>query len=174
MDNSPYLPGENASNRADRIYESEEIIIKARMLETEFQDRAIGYVNAMALSLSAKLALGSLIAMAFDKNAVLANNPDIDIRMLRFEEALNKTKLTFSRPDVMNPGLPAMLENIRQAFRDFISRSLNMNERKMQGERKSVLQTNQSMNDVSAGAPQQQQPRRHGFEALGEKLGLIR
>jgi hypothetical protein len=167
-----YLPNESQSARADRIYESEDIIIKARMLESEYQSKATGYVHSMALSLSAKLALSSLIAMAFDKNVVLANNPDIDIRVLRFEEALNKTKLTFSRPDVMNPGLPSMMENIRQAFRDFVSRSLNMNERKMQSERKSVLQTNSSMNDVSAGAPQQVPQKRHGFEAIGEKLGF--
>jgi hypothetical protein len=158
-------------SRADRIYESEEIIIKAKMLESEFQDRAFGIVESMALSMGAKLALGGLIAMAFDKNVVLANNPDIDIRCLRFEEALNKAKLTFTRPDVMNQALPGMLENLRQAFRDFVSRSLNMNERKMQGERKSVITSNVSGEDHNA-AGYSQQSRKHGFDLVKEKLNL--
>jgi hypothetical protein len=161
---------QQGQSRADRIYESEEIIIKAKMLESEFQDRAFGIVDSMALSMGAKLAIGGLIAMAFDKNVVLANNPDIDIRCLRFEEALNKAKLTFTRPDVMNQALPGMLENLRQAFRDFVSRSLNMNERKMQGERKSVI--TQNLGGQDQHAPGVQPQRKHGFDLIKEKIGM--
>jgi hypothetical protein len=163
-------PQSGGQSRADRIYESEEIIVKARMLESEFQDKAIGYVNTMSLSMGAKIAMAGLIAMAFDKNVVLAHNPDIELRILRFEEALNKAKLSFTRPDVMNQGLPSMLENIRQAFRDFVSRSYNMNERKMQGERKTVVQTNMANTDSSALA--NNNPRRHGFDLIKEKMGM--
>jgi hypothetical protein len=161
---------QQGQSRADRIYESEDIIIKAKMLESEFQDRVFSIVEAMPLSMGTKLALGGLIAMAFDKNVVLANNPDIDIRCLRFEEALNKAKLTFTRPDVMTQALPGMLENLRQAFRDFVSRSLNMNERKMQGERKTVVTQNLGGQDQSA--PGIQPSRKHGFDLVKEKLNL--
>ena len=162
--------GQQQAGRSERIYETEEIILKAKMLESEFMDRAVGIINTMALTMAAKLSLISLISMAFDQNAVLANNPDVDLRILRFEEAMNKAKLTFSRPDVMNPALPGMLENLRQAFRDFVSRSYNMGERKMQGERKIVQQTNMATTDTSASAPQQQ--RKHGFDLIKEKLGM--
>lgn len=162
--------GQQQAGRSERIYETEEIILKAKMLESEFMDRAISIINTMALTMAAKLSLISLISMAFDQNAVLANNPDVDLRILRFEEAMNKAKLTFSRPDVMNPALPGILENLRQAFRDFVSRSYNMGERKMQGERKIVQQTNMATTDTSASAPQQQ--RKHGFDLIKEKLGM--
>lgn len=155
--------------RAERIYETEELVLKAKMLESDFVDKAIMLIEQESLSRRAKIALASAVFMAFDKNAVLANNPDIDVRVLRFEEALNKVKLSFSRPDVMNPATVYLLENIRQAFRDFVSRSVNMNERRMQGERKvvSVYNTPESDERERQSNPQ----RKHGFDLLG-KIGL--
>ena len=167
----PMMGGQGTTSKADRMYDSEEIIIKAKMLESEYVDRAVSLINGASLSMGAKMALASVVYMAFDKNAVLANNPDIDMRVLRFEEALNKAKLSYSRPDVMNPAIVYMHENIRQSFRDFVSRSLNMNERKMQGERKTVMQTNMANSDTSALAQNQPQ-RKHGFDLIKEKLGM--
>ena len=157
-------------SRADRIFETEELVLKAKMLESPFYERFILLIDQASLSKRAKLALASVASMAFDPNAILANNPDLEMRCLRFEEALNKAKLSYSRPDVMNPDIVYLHENLRQAFRDFVSRSYNMGERKMQGERKIVQQTNMATTDTSASAPQQQ--RKHGFDLIKEKLGM--
>jgi hypothetical protein len=107
--------------------------------------------------------------MAFDKNVVLANNTDIELRILRFEEALNKTKLSYSRPDVMNPAIVYMHENIRQNFRDFVSRSIGMGERRMQGERKVIQGVYNVPQSEQSGGMQPQ--RKHGFNILGKIFG---
>lgn len=155
-------------SRADRIYETEELILKAKMLEVEFVDKVIYLIEQESLSKRCKIALASVVYMGFDQNAVLANNVDIEIRILRFEEALNKARLSYSRPDVMNPAVVYLHENIRQAFRDFISRSINMGERRMQSEKKVVSVYNTPESD--AAARQQGVQRNHGFN-LREILG---
>jgi hypothetical protein len=157
--------------RAERIYETEDIILKAKMLEVEFLDKIAYLIDNESLSRRAKMALTSLICMAFDKNVVLANNPDIELRMLRFDEALNKTKLSYSRPDAMNPAIVYLHENIRQAFRDFVSRSYMMNERRMQGERKSVTESVMTPQEIQDRTGQPPQQRKHGFGKLGELFG---
>jgi len=150
-------------NRADRVYETEELILKAKMLEVDFIEKAIYLIEQESLSKRAKIALASVVYMGFDKNAVLANNPDIETRVLRFEEALNKAKLSYSRPDVMNPAVVYLHENIRQAFRDFISRSVNMGERRMQSEKKLVSVYNTPESDERARQQQMGGQRKHGF-----------
>lgn len=154
--------------RADRVYETEELVLKAKMLEAEFFDKFVLLVDQEALSKRAKLALISTAAMAFDKNAILANNLDIDLRCLRFEEALNKAKLSYARPDVMNPAIVYLHENLRQSFRDFVSRSYQMGERRMQGEKKIIQGVYNVPESEFTGKPQE--PRKHGFGPLGEIL----
>jgi hypothetical protein len=155
-------------SRADRIYETEELILKAKMLEVEFVDKAIILIEQESLTRRAKLALASVVYMGFDKNAVLANNPDIEARVLRFEEALNKAKLSYSRPDAMNPAIVYLHENIRQAFRDFISRSINMGERRMQSEKKVVNVLSSPEQEAAQRQPQQ---RKHGLDIIGTLTG---
>lgn len=156
--------------RADRIFETEELVLKAKMLEVEFTDKVLHLIDQEALTQRAKLALAAVVLMGFDKNVVLANNPDIEVRVLRFEEALNKAKLSFSRPDAMNPATVYLVENIRQAFRDFVSRSINMSERRMQGERKTVS-IYSSPDQPGGGGGGGQQPRKHGLDIIGNLFG---
>jgi hypothetical protein len=156
--------------RADRVYESEEIIQKARMLESEYVGKIIYLIEQESLSRRAKIALAALVYMGFDQNVVLANNLDIETRILRFEEAINKTKLSFSRPDVMNPAIVYLIENIRQNFRDFVSRSIGMGERRMQGERK-IVQGIYNVPPAEQGMHGQPQQRKHGFNILGKIFG---
>lgn len=160
-------------NRADRVYETEEIILKAKMLEVDFIGNIIYLIEQESLSKRAKIALASVVYMGFDKNAVLANNPDIDTRVLRFEEALNKAKLSYSRPDAMNPAIVYLHETIRQSFRDFISRSVNMGERRMQSEKKlvSIYNTPESDERERIQRAQQGGGRKHGFDIVGTIMG---
>ena len=159
-------------SRADRVYETEEILLKARMLESPFFEKFVLLVDQESLSKRCKLALVSVASMAFDPNAILANNPDIDLRCLRFEEALNKAKLSYSRPDVMNPAIVYLHENLRQSFRDFVSRSADMGERRMQGEKKIISGVYQLSPEEArgAGSPPPQE-RKHGFNLLGKLMG---
>lgn len=167
----PTVSSMGGQSRADRIFETEELILKAKMLEVEFTEKVLLLIDQESLTQRAKLALAAVVLMGFDKNVVLANNPDIEVRVLRFEEALNKAKLSFSRPDAMNPATVYLVENIRQAFRDFVSRSINMTERRLQGERKVVNVS--SFGDGSAGdqGGQNRQPRKHGLDVIGKLFG---
>jgi hypothetical protein len=62
----------------------------------------------------------------------------------------------------MNPAVVYLHENIRQAFRDFISRSINMGERRMQSEKKVVSVYNTPESDAAA-RQQGGAQRNHGF-----------
>ena len=143
--------------RADQRYETEEHVHKASMMDVDYKYTLVSLVSEGSFSQRCKMALYALINMAFDKNSVLAFNSDIDLRMLRFEEAMNKTKLSFTRPDVMNPDVVYIMENLRQNFRDYISRSKDGGERRMQGERKQVV-TSEYRQSV-----QQDQQEKRGF-----------
>ena len=157
-----------STQRSDRIFETEEAIQKGKMLESDFFEKFVILVDNESLSQRAKLALISVAAMAFDKNAMLANNTDIEMRCLRLEEALNKAKLSYSRPDVMNPAIVYLHENLRQHFRDFVSRSLNMGERRMQAEKRTINESYVSPGEAPQYGGNQQSQRKHG--ALIEKL----
>jgi len=66
-----------------------------------------------------------VLTSGFDKNAMLAKNdkPGIQMRILEFEIALNLMVVECHESDIQNPAFLTFLENIRQAFRDFVSRS---------------------------------------------------
>lgn len=147
------------TSRADRIFEREEIIHKASMMDSDFRVTLSAIIDEELLSRRCKLALISIINMAFDKNAVLANNPDIELRVLRFSEAMNKAKLSYTRPDVMNPAIVYIHETIIQHFRDFVSRSYNEGERIKQGEQRVVSESSVSQQVLPAPAQEQ----RRGF-----------
>lgn len=147
-------------SRPERLYESEEIIQKATLIASDYKETLTDIVLQESLSQRCKLALLSVINMAFDKNVVLAWNANLEKRKLQLEEALNKAKLSYTRPDVMNPALVYIHETIRQHFADFVSRSFNLTERKMQAERRTVAGVTSS----SSFDPQQSD--RRGFTAL--------
>jgi hypothetical protein len=145
---------ETAQARAERIYEAEEIIHKASMTDSDYRLTLVALVRDELLSQRCKMALYAVIYMAFDKNVVLANNADIELRILRLKEALNKAKLSYTRPDVMNPAIVYIHETIEQHFRDFSSRSFRMGERIMQGERKIVQESRLGESTPTANAQQ--------------------
>ena len=157
--------------RADRVYETEELILKAKMLESPFFDRFVILVDQESLTKRCKLALISVASMAFDPNSILANNPDVEMRCLRFEEALNKAKLSYARPDVMNPAIVYLHENLRQTFRDFVSRSVNMSERRMQGERKTIVGSYNVPENEQGSYASQAPKRKHGLNIIGRIMG---
>lgn len=94
-----------------------------------------------------------VLTSGFDKNAILARNDNLDIRILDFEIALNLMVLECHESDIQNPAFMTFCENIRQMFKDFISRSKDASERdKLLKQEYGV--SGQSMNQ----SPQAQQP----------------
>jgi hypothetical protein len=70
-----------------------------------------------------------VLTSGFDKNAILARNENIKIRMIDFDIALNLMVVECHESDIQNPAFLTFRENIRQTFADFISRSKNAKER---------------------------------------------
>jgi hypothetical protein len=153
--------------RAERLYEGEEILHKARLIESDYKETLRELIKNESLSARCKMALLNLVEANFDKNVILANNQTLELRKLQFELALNKTKLSYTRPDVMNPAIVYIHQNIRTHFYDYVSRSLKMREREQQSERKTVQHV-----EYSDAQPQQQQPKRgFGLNPFSKKEG---
>ncbi len=148
------------ATRADRLYETEALVHKASMTDSDFRITIMRIIDQSLLSQRCKLALFAVVNMAFDKNVVLANNKDLERRILQFKEALNKAKLSYTRPDVMNPEIVIIHETSLQHFIDFVSRSEGGYEREKQGETKTVQDVRYSDREPS-GSQQQQQ---RGFD----------
>jgi hypothetical protein len=66
-----------------------------------------------------------VLTSGFDKNAILAKNDakGVMMRVLDFEIALNVMVTECHESDIQNPAFLTFTENIRQAFKDFVSRS---------------------------------------------------
>lgn len=66
-----------------------------------------------------------VITSGFDKNTMLARNDQkqIALRVIDFDIALNLMVNECHESDIQNKAFPNFVENIRQMFRDFVSRS---------------------------------------------------
>lgn len=71
-----------------------------------------------------------VLTSGFDKNAILAANKNLEIRIIDFKIALNLMVLECHESDIQNPAFLTFKENILQTFTDFISRSQDAEERK--------------------------------------------
>ena len=120
---------------AQQIYEQEDNVHKARLIESDYRQSLSQLIFQEALTMRCKIALISFINQSFDKNAILAINTSLAQRKLEFEIGLNKTRLSYSRTDAMNPIMPSLHQNIRGHFSDFVSRSLKGDERNKQADR---------------------------------------
>lgn len=146
------------SAKAQQLFEGEEILHKARLIESDYRESLKSQIQKESFTARAKLALIDLVDASFDKNVILANNSSLDLRKLSFRIALNKTKLSFTKTDVMNPAYVSMKQNIENHFDDFVSRSYRMMERERQAERKTVQ--NVKYEDIPN---QNAQPPKRGF-----------
>ena len=161
-----------SSATADRTFETEENILRARMMEADIGPALLAAIEKMAFSRQAKNSLQAVVVAHFDKNAVLANNNSIDLRMLKLDAALNRAKLCMTRPDVMNPNLVTTMHLIKISFGDFVSRSYMGGERKMQGERKNISEAIVTPREYQEATGQPAQSQNRGkLDILGRMFG---
>ena len=117
-----------------------------RRMDQEYSDAHYKFLASLIESVSAReiftqiantdfsqqciLGFHKLITANFDKNAMLALNENIELRIIDFEIAQNLHVLECYESDIQNPAFLTFSENILSMFRDFISRSKNAEERK--------------------------------------------
>lgn len=100
-----------------------------------------------------------VLTSGFDKNAMLAKNDakGVKMRILTFEIALNLMVLECYESDIQNPAFVTFVENIRQAFMDFVSRSPSERDQLLRQEFGQVVpQLGQQQNRGQMQQPQQQ------------------
>lgn len=111
------------------------------------------YIQIANTDFSAQCVNGffKVITSGFDKNTMLARNDQrqIAMRIIDFDIALNLLVLECHESDIQNPAFLTYTENIRQMFRDFVSRSAT--------ERDQLLRQEYAMPQQ-----QQQQPSQQG------------
>ena len=100
------------------------------LIESESARRFFQQVTDTDFSHQCILEFHKVLTSGFDKNAILARNDSVDIRILDFDIALNLMIFGCHESDIQNPAFLTFQENIRQTFRDFVSRSQDAEERR--------------------------------------------
>jgi hypothetical protein len=108
-----------------------------------------------------------VLTSGFDKNSMLAKNDKkgIAMRILEFEIALNLMVVECHESDIQNPAFLTFTENIRQAFRDFVSRSSTERDQLLRQE--FITQQPQQRGD-GQGQPITAMPRTGGMGRAGQ------
>ena len=96
------------------------------------------------------------LTSGFDKNAILASNKKIDVRIIEFDILLNFMVMPCHESDIQNPAFMTFQENIRQTFKDFVSRSEDA------AERDKILKTEYT---VTQGGQKKEEASRWGFRS---------
>jgi len=126
------------------------------LIESESARRFFQQISDTDFSHQAILEFHKVLTSGFDKNAILARNADVDMRILDFEIALNLMIFGCHESDIQNPAFLTFQENIRQTFKDFVSRSQDAEERRR-------LLKQEFEHDVHY-PPQPQQPQQQPFQ----------
>ena len=130
-----------------------------QVIETDFSHQCI-------------LEFHKVLTSGFDKNAILARNAYVDMRILDFDIALNLMIFACHESDIQNPAFLTFQENIRQTFKDFVSRSQDAEERRRLLKQEYDVNYPQPQHQPQMGGgqpmmnnqpPQQNQPQKRGF-----------
>lgn len=119
----------DAGRRIDADFSREEWRFKAKMISSEFLGKIVALINQYDFSQSCKIHLLDICNVAFDPNAMLARNPEIESRKMRLEISLNIAKVAYAESDIQNTGLINVENAILDAFADFVSPSIGGKER---------------------------------------------
>lgn len=119
-----YLPPDLGRAPSSGYSEAHYIFLN-QLLESKTARDFFIQISNTAFSAQCVNAFYKVLTSGFDKNAMLAKNTPLDIRMrlIDFEIALNLMVLECHESDIQNPAYMTFVENIRQAFKDFVSRS---------------------------------------------------
>ena len=99
-----------------------------------------------------------ILTSGFDKNAILAKNTQegIRTRIIDFQIKLNLMVTECHESDIQNPAFLTFQENILDAFKDFVSRSITERDQLLRQEFNQVIDDRRPPMQ-SPGQPQQQQ-----------------
>jgi hypothetical protein len=148
----------DSGRRIDEDFSREEWRFKAKMISSEFLGKIVTLVNQYDFTQSCKIHLLDICNVAFDPNAMLARNIEIESRKTKLELSLNLAVVAFSESDVSNPGLINVIQAIQDAFADFVSPSVGGKERERITKQESVTHSSYS------GLPNAEQPQKRGFK----------
>jgi hypothetical protein len=112
-----------------REYSAEHYRFLSTLIESESARRFYLEISNTDFSHQCVNAFYKILTSGFDKNAILARNENLKIRMIDFDIALNLMVSECHESDISNPAFLTFRENIRQTFVDFVSRSKNAKER---------------------------------------------
>lgn len=102
----------------------------ASLLDSQSARSFFDQITTTDFSHQCILEFHKILTSGFDRNAMLANNPDISARVTDFELLMNFMVLGCHESDLQNPAFLTFQENILSTFKDFISRSKDAEERK--------------------------------------------
>jgi hypothetical protein len=112
------------------------------LLESKTAREFFIQISNTDLSAQCVNAFYKILTSGFDKNAMLAKNDakGVTMRILEFDIALNLMVVECMESDLQNPAFLTFTENIRQAFKDFVSRSLTERDQLLRQEYAPVMQ----------------------------------
>jgi len=148
----------DSGRRIDEDFSREEWRFKAKMISSEFLGKIISLVNQYDFTQSCKIHLMDICSVAFDPNAMLARNMEIDTRKNKLEVSLNLAKVAYAESDIQNPGLLNVEQAIIDAFADFVSPSIGGKERERITKQESVTHSSY------AGLPNSEVAQKRGFK----------
>lgn len=150
---------DDVGRRIDQDFSHEEWRFKAKMISSEFREKIGTLVGQYDFTMSCKIHLLDICNVAFDPNAMLARNVEVETRKKKLEIAMNLAKVAYAESDIQNPGLINVEQAIIDAFSDFVSPSQGGKERERITKQESVTHSSYS------GLPgdSQNQPKR-GFK----------
>jgi len=121
----PQLTGMENRQYSEAHYRFLTSLIESASARTFFEQ-----IAATDFSHQCILEFHKVLTSGFDKNAILASNKKIEIRIIEFDLLLNFMVMPCHESDIQNPAFMTFQENIRQTFKDFVSRSQDAEERK--------------------------------------------
>ena len=117
------------SRAGSREYSAEHYRFLSTLIESESARRFYIEIINTDFSQQCVNAFHKILTSGFDRNAILARNENLKIRMIDFDISLNLMVSECHESDISNPAFLTFRENIRQTFVDFVSRSKNAKER---------------------------------------------
>lgn len=149
---------EDTGRRIDQDFAHEEWRFKAKMISSEFREKIGALVGQYDFTMACKIHLLDICNVAFDPNAMLARNVEVETRKKKLEISMNLAKVAYAESDIQNPGLLNVEQAIIDAFGDFVSPSQGGKERERITKQETVTHSSYS------GLPGEGPPQKRGFK----------
>lgn len=109
----------------DETFRSDSARLEARAISSQYSKYLTELIDDYDFTEQCKITLKNIVAASFDTNAMLARNESIEERICMLELELNLGIIAMDESDVQNPGFLNINNTIVDAFKDFVSPSLD-------------------------------------------------